>query len=62
MSLILATASDSLSDAPHLNEGLERHSFLSGIPMASEGSLVKTFKMLKRLVFSRGNVNFGICA
>ena len=47
--------------APHHGGTLRETFILSAhIPTASEGSLVKTFKMLKRLVFSRGNVNFGI--
>ena len=43
-----------------MGERLERHSFSQHLSHGIRRSLVKTFKMLKRLVFSRGNVNFGI--
>ena len=67
MFLVLATASASLSDVidggvPRtMGKTLGEALILSAhIPTASEGSLVKTFKMLKCHVFSRGNVNFEI--
>ena len=58
---LIPSAMSSKWRAPHLNERLEDIYSLSSHSHGIQKIPGKTFKMLKRLVFSRGNVNFGIC-